>query len=61
MPHQPVPNQGSLARHPGPAPPDGAEATSEDVAEHGGYAVNALNARAMQNAWAAGVLGPTST
>lgn len=65
MPHHPVPNQGALARHPGPAPPEGPETTSDHVTEDGSYGVNALNARAMQNAWAAGGLGvpigPSST
>lgn len=57
MPHHPVSNQSTVTRHPGAAPPGGPESSGDDVAEDGGYGVNTLNARVMQNAWAAGDLG----
>ncbi|KAJ5668919.1 hypothetical protein N7462_009989 [Penicillium macrosclerotiorum] len=56
MAHHPVPSQGAVARHPGPAPPNGPVGNG-DVSEDSPYVVNSLNARAMQNAWAAGNLG----
>lgn len=64
MDHHPVPSQSTVPRHTDPSAPDGQD-SGGDVAGHGGYAVNALNARVMQNAWATGGLGvpigPTNT
>jgi hypothetical protein len=57
MPHPAVPNQNTVPRHPGPAPPSGPDDGSHEVAEDGGYNVNALSARDIHNAWAAGGLG----
>ncbi|OQD70132.1 hypothetical protein PENDEC_c026G07050 [Penicillium decumbens] len=57
MPHLSVPNQSTVTRHPGPAPPNGPEGDSREVAEDGGYAVNALSVRDIHNAWTAGGLG----
>ncbi|KAJ5117137.1 hypothetical protein N7526_011246 [Penicillium atrosanguineum] len=57
MPHPSVPNQSAVTRHPGPAPPNGPGTGSHEVAEDGGYAISALSARDMHNAWAAGGLG----
>lgn len=57
MSHHPVPNQSTVTRHPGSAAPGEPGSTSGDVAEDNSYGVNALNARAMQSAWAAGGLG----
>jgi hypothetical protein len=65
MPHPSVPNQNTVTRHPGPAPSNGPEGSGHEVAEDGGYAVNALTARDIHNAWAVGGLGvpigPTNT
>lgn len=56
MPHPPVPNPSTVTRHAGPAPPNEPDSSS-DAADDGGYAVNALNASVMQNAWTGGSLG----
>lgn len=57
MPHPAVPNQNTATRHPGPGPPSGPDDGSHEVPEDGGYTVNALSARDIHNAWAAGGLG----
>lgn len=65
MPHQPVPNQGAVARHSRPTVSGEPHGTGQDVGEDGDYGVNALNDRVMQSAWTAGGLGvsigPTNT
>lgn len=61
MGHPPVPDQDVVPRHPGPSDGPG---HGGDVGEDESYAVNALNARAMQNAWAGGLgvpIGPSNT
>lgn len=55
MGHHPVP-QSPVARHPGPHSSAG-QGSGNGVDEDGAYNVSALNARVMQNAWAAGGLG----
>lgn len=57
MSHHPMAEQAAVPRHPGPAPPNVPDGSNNDVSEDGGYAVNALNARVMHNAWATGGLG----
>ena len=65
MPHPSVPNQNTVARHPGPASSNEPGDGGHEVADNGGYVVNALSARDIHNAWAAGGLGvpigPTNT
>lgn len=65
MPQPSVPNQNTVARHPGAASSNETEDGGHEVAEDGGYVVNALSARDIHNAWAAGGLGvpigPTNT
>ncbi|KAJ5088015.1 hypothetical protein N7456_011631 [Penicillium angulare] len=55
MPHS-VPTAGAVTRHGDPSQ-HGPDDTAGDVAEDGGYSVNSLNARVMQNPWATGGLG----
>lgn len=64
MTHHPVPTAGAVTRHSDPSQ-HGPDDTGGDVAEDGGYSVNSLNARVMQNPWVTGGLGvpigPTNT
>lgn len=55
--HHPVPNQNAVARHTVPSSQGGPDGNNPEVADNGSYTVNALDARVMQNAWAAGGLG----
>ncbi|KAJ5591659.1 uncharacterized protein N7459_002028 [Penicillium hispanicum] len=54
--HHSVPSQSAVARHADPSQ-NGTDGNNPGVAEDGSYAINALNARVMQNAWATGSLG----
>lgn len=56
MTHHPVPTPTAVARHVDPSQ-HGQEGSSGDVADDDAYSVNALNARVMQNPWAAGNIG----
>jgi hypothetical protein len=57
MSHHPMAEQAAVPRHSGPAAPNAPGGGNNEVPEDGGYAVNALNARVMHNAWATGGLG----
>jgi hypothetical protein len=57
MGHHAMHEQAAVPRHPGAAPSNAPDGSNNEVPEDGGYTVNALNARVMQNAWATGGLG----
>ncbi|KAJ5151074.1 uncharacterized protein N7482_010326 [Penicillium canariense] len=57
IPHHAIQTQAAVTRHPGPVPPNASDGSSNELPEDGGYTVNAINARVMHNAWAAGGLG----